>query len=210
MKFTLTLLALITLLAACQSNTEPTDTLPTLAVLPDASATASVVPTEALTAEVTTEATSEVTESVEESATPAALPTETFTPTATLTRTPRPVTATHTVEPTLAAVGTATQAVLEAPRYSTFTPMPAGTATQAVANVVADVIINEAQFQEEVNRNILAYPSMHSAVVDFVPGAINVQMTTVDGSSASITGARHHHGNTQRRTRHHHHQRYSD
>lgn len=188
MKFTITLLALITLLTACQPNPEPTDTLPTLAVLPDASITPSAIPTEAVTEEATTEVTAEVTTGAEESSTPAAVPTETFTPTATLTRTPRPVTATHTVEPTLAAVGTSTQAILEAPRYSTFTPMPAGTSTQTVANVVADVIINEAQFQEEINRNILAYTSMQSAVVDFVPGAINVQMTTVDGSSAAITG----------------------
>lgn len=188
MKFTIPLLALLLVLAACQPTPPPDETLPTLAVL-EGSATASVTPTEAdVTSEVTAEATTEVSaEATDESSTPAALPSETPTPTATLTRTPRPVTPTPTVEPTLAAIGTATQAILEAPRYSTFTPEPSG-GDQGVASYVADVTISEAQFQEEVDRNLLAYPSMQSAVVDFVPGAINVQMTTVDDNFATMSG----------------------
>ncbi len=188
MKFTIPLLALVILLAACQPNAEPTDTLPTIAVLPNASATATAAPTEAKTAEVTTEASAEVTVTVDETATPPAVPSETLQPTATLTRTPRPVTATHTVEPTQAAIGTATQAVIEAPRYSTFTPAPASGGNQGSTNVVADVVISEAQFQEEIDRNLLAYGSMQSAVVDFVPSAINVQMTTFDANGSTTSG----------------------
>lgn len=188
MKFTIPLLALIILLAACQPTDEPTDTLPTLAVLPDASATASTTPTEEVVSKVTPEAPAEATISADESSTPAALPSETAEPTATLTRTPRPTTPTPTVEPTLAAIGTATQAILEAPRYSTFTPAPAGSNDQGIANIVADVTIDGSQFQEEIDRNILAYPSMQSARIDFVPGAINVEMTTVDDNFATITG----------------------
>ncbi|MCA0457299.1 MAG: hypothetical protein LCI00_25230 [Chloroflexi bacterium] len=189
MKFTIPLLALLLVLAACQPTTPPDETLPTLAVLEAASATASITPTNAdIMSEVTAEATTEApAEATQESGTPAALPSETPTPTATLTRTPRPVTPTPTVEPTLAAISTATQAILEAPRYSTFTPEPSG-GDQGVASYVADVTISEAQFQEEIDRNILAYPSMQSAVVDFVPGAINVQMTTVDDNFATMSG----------------------
>src|SRR6187402_3212301 len=130
MKFTIPLLALILILAACQPTAAPTETLPTLAVLSasaTAEATETAAATEAQTAEITAEATAESSVEATEAVNLPDMPTDTPQPTNTATVTPRPVTATHTVEPTLAAVGTATQAVLEAPRYATFTAAPLGT-----------------------------------------------------------------------------------
>ncbi len=175
------------LLAACQPTTEPTDVLPTLAVLSKATDDASATPVATETIEVTTEITAEVT--VEASATNAAVPfpTEIDTQTPTATRTLRPVTATNTVEPTQAAIGTATQAVLEAPRYATFTAAPAGTLV-AASNLqqVADVLITEQQFQEEVDLKLLTTPSIERAIVNFTAGAIVVQMTA-DGVTGTVT-----------------------
>lgn len=187
MKFTIPLLALILVLAACQPNSTPTETLPTVAVL-EASATAEVtstaVATEAQTAEATAESTAEATENVSAGG----LPTDTTAPTQTSTATRRPVTPTNTVEPTQAAIGTATQAILEAPRYATFTAAPLGTLPPTNnLKQVADVVINEQQFQEEVNLNLLTSNSIQSAVVDFVPGAIKVQMTTSGATPFSGT-----------------------
>ncbi len=163
-------------LAACQPNVTPTETLPTVAVL---GATATVEPTEAETAEVTAEATVESTSEATESVSAGGLPSETAQPTQARTVTPRPVTPTNTIEPTQAAIGTATQAVLEAPQYATFTAAPLGTLPPANNfKQVADVVITEQQFQEEVDLNLLKSNSIQSATVDFVPGAIKVQMTT--------------------------------
>ena len=191
MKFTIPLLALILVLAACQPSATPTETLPTIAVLSGSAtveATEAAAATEAQTAEITTEATAESTVEATESISTGGLPTDTPQPTNTVTVTPRPVTATNTVEPTQAAIGTATQAVLEAPRYATFTAAPLGTLPPTNnLKQVADVVINEQQFQEEVNLKLLTSPSIQSAVVDFVPGAIKVQMTTSGATPISGT-----------------------
>ena len=180
MKFTIPLLALILILAACQPTTTPTETLPTIAVLDAVTAEVTEAQTvEAQTAEVTIEVTSESTVEATEAIISPDMPTDTAEPTNPATVTPRPVTPTQTIEPTQAAIGTATQAVLEAPRYATFTAAPLGTIPPTSSlKQVADVVINEQQFQEEVNLNLLTSSSMQSAVIDFVPGAIKVQMTT--------------------------------
>ena len=177
MKFTIPLLALILVLAACQPSAQPTDVLPTAAVLPSA-VTNSPVPTEAQTAEATSESTAEETE--------AAIPetdTETPVPSDTPTSTTRPMTATHTLEATQAAIGTATAA----PHYATFTAAPAGTLPAASGlNQVADVTVSEQQFHEAIDAQIGSIPSIQSAVVDFVPGEIHVKMIT--SGATPVTG----------------------
>ncbi len=191
MKLTIPLLTLILMLAACQPSTNPTEVLPTVAALPNSSTaevTAESTATEAKTAEVTSEVTAQQTAEVTEAALPGILPSDTPQPTSTATVTPRPMTATPTVEPTQAAIGTATQAILERPSYATFTAAPAGTLPPASNfKQVADVTITEEQFQEEVNLKLLSTQTIQSAVVDFVPGAIKVQMTTSGATPISGT-----------------------
>ncbi len=191
MKFTIPLLALLLVLAACQPTTTPTETLPTLAVLSGSASvevTVEASATAAQTAEATIEAIAESTVEATETVISPDFPTDTPEPTSTFTITPRPVTPTNTVEPTQAAIGTATQAVLEAPHYATFTAAPLGTLppTNNLKQVAA-VIINEQQFQEEIDLRLLASPNIQSAVVDFVPGAIKVQMTTSGATPISGT-----------------------
>jgi hypothetical protein len=166
MKFTIPLLGLILVLAACQPSAQPTEVLPTIAVLPG-SGTAPTIPTEPQPTAATVEKTSEIT--LEPSVTSGeAIVKPTDTPTAA-----------PTVEPTQAAISTATEKALELPVYATFTAAPAGTLPPASNfNQVADVLINEKQFQEEINAALPSKPGIQSAVVDFVPGAIVVKMTT--------------------------------
>lgn len=184
------LLALILILAACQPSASPTEVLPTVAVLPNSSTaevTAEATATEAKTAEATVETTTELIAEATEQVLPGVLPSDTPQPTSTATITPRPMTSTPTVEPTQAAVGTATQAILERPSYATFTAAPVGTLPPASDfKQVADVTITEQQFQEEVNLKLLTTQTIQSAVVDFVPGAIKVRMTT--SGAAPISG----------------------
>ncbi len=172
---------LITLLlaAACQPASTETPVLPTLAVLP--SLTPSDAPTETPTETETPGPTLTPSITPTPSDTPTYTPFPTFTPTERPTQTPR-----VTVEPTQAAVATGTAAALEAPRFSTVTP---GGSVQANATpqMVADLTITEAQFQEEVNVQMTSYAAIQRARVDFVPGGINVELTAL-GGQAFITG----------------------
>ena len=178
MKFTIPLLALILVLAACQPSVQPTEVLPTVAVLPSGgtatinepqTAEATAATTVEVTAENTGEATAEATESTIQTETQTAVPT-------------------NTLEPTQAAISTATEKALELPVYATFSAAPVGTLPPAGNfNQVADVLINEQQFQKEIDSALPAKPSIQSAVVDFVPGAIVVRMTTNGATSVSGT-----------------------
>src|SRR5690349_17309006 len=112
MKFTIPLLALILVLAACQPSAQPTEVLPTVAVLPSGS-TATAIPTEQKTAEATVETTVEATAEVTAEATDST--------NQTITQTAVP---TNTLEPTQAAISTATEKALELPVYATFTAAP--------------------------------------------------------------------------------------
>ncbi|MBA3874421.1 MAG: hypothetical protein H0X30_35275 [Anaerolineae bacterium] len=180
MKFTIPLLALILVLAACQPSAQPTDALPTVAVLP-AGTTATVSPTKAQTAEATSEATIESTVEGTVEATAEATSEATVEASGTAI-------ATDTTEPTQAAINTATEAALEVPVYATFTAAPAGTLPPASnLNQVADVVINEEQFQKELDLALAGKPSIQSATVDFVPGAIVVKMTTSGATPISGT-----------------------
>jgi hypothetical protein len=170
---------LLALLAACQPAT-PDSALPTLAVLP------SLTPTETVTAPPTATFTPEASATPTETLTPTITSTPTDTPEPTLppraTDTPFP-----TVEPTLAAIGTATEAALEQPKFMTLTPPPLGTLPPATPQQLADVVITQSQFQEAVNAQLSAYPSIQRAVIDFVPDGIQVELTAL-GGEAFITG----------------------
>jgi hypothetical protein len=171
-------IAALALLAACQPSAQPQGELPTLAVLP------SLTPTDAPTETPAPSATPQTPSATPE---PSATPTQTETPLP--SQTPRPSrTPTPTIEPTFAVVASATAALVEAPRFATFTPAPPGsTPIPGGPQQMAAVTITEAQFQEEVSRLIGGYPSMQSARVDFVPDGISVELTAL-GGEAFISG----------------------
>ncbi len=168
--------ALLLLVAACApAAPSATPELPTLAVLPsltpEAAASDTPRPTD----------THAPTNTVPPTSTPA--PTTTPPP----TRTPRPTeTPRATVEPTRAAISSATAAVQEAPRFATFTPNPGGAPPGTPAQL-ADVVITERQFQEALDVRLAGVSGIDRAVVDFVPGAITVELTAL-GGEALTTG----------------------
>jgi hypothetical protein len=175
MKRLIPVLLVLVLAAACQPAAPTGEELPTLAVLP------SVTPTATLTTTPAPSATPPPT------STPTAPPADTATPTPTPTSTPSP-TPVFTANPTLVAIGTATAIVEEAPRYATFTPPPPGsTPVPGTPQQVADVVVTERQFQEEVDLKIRDIEAIELAQVDFVPGGIDVELTAL-GGEAFITG----------------------
>jgi hypothetical protein len=173
MKFFWTIVLAALLIAACQPDTSglPQE-LPTLAVL------ASLTPT--LDVDVPT-------------AEPTAVPdTNTPPPTETIprptdvpqpTNTPRP-TATP-IDPTQAAAVALTAAVDLAPRIITLTPN--ANAVVGTAQVLADVIITESQFQQAMNAAIAEISNIQQAYVDFQPDGIYVDLTAL-GGQAYIAG----------------------
>lgn len=203
-RFAIIILVLFAI-AACQPTTD--EPVPTLAVLP--SATLSLTPSLTFTPAPTTDpvditrtAVAELNATVEaqaqQTATERAIqqqtaaaasdtptPTHTLTPTETLTPTATP--------DVLADFATSTAAVIEAPRLSTFTPIPLGVTARArptstgTPQLVADVVITEAQFQEEIDRLIADNDTIQDAVIDFMPGGVNVRLTAL-GGQAFTTG----------------------
>ncbi len=164
-------------LAACQPAEQPSgEALPTVASLPTVTTTPSPMPSETPTLTATVAITNTIAATA--TITNTAGPTNTPIP----SRTPTPITPTATLEATAAAVGTSTQAVLEAPRFITLTPGDSSGSQQLAA-----LVINEQQFQEELDVRRLTYPTIQAAVVDFVPGAINLTLTATDGVS-DVTG----------------------
>ena len=154
--------------AACQPAPQPTLELPTLAVLP--SLTPSDEPTNTPTITLTPR--------------PSDTPAPTLTSTPPPTDTPRPTQTRALLDPTAAGNATSTAIVQEAPRFSTVTPSANGGETN---QVVADVVITEAQFQEELDQQIADKPSIQSARIDFVPEGMEVELTAL-GGQAFITG----------------------
>lgn len=157
----------ILIAAACQPAPQPRLELPTLAVLP--SLTPSDEPTNTPTVTLTPR--------------PSDTPAPTLTSTPPPTDTPRPTQTRALLDPTAAGNATSTAIVQEAPRLSTLTPSANGESDQ----VVADVVITEAQFQEELDQQIADKSSIQSARVDFVPEGILVELTAL-GGQAFITG----------------------
>lgn len=171
---------LLMLASACApAAQQATPPLPTLAVLP------SLTPSET-TAVAATDAPATDTPTPTQTLRPSSAPT--LTATASPTRTQQPTATTRaTIEATRAAISTATEAVLEAPRFSTFTPAPGGNISPGTPAQLADVVIAERQFQEELDQRLQTIPSIERAIVDFVPGAINVELTA-SGGEALTTG----------------------
>lgn len=200
MRLPISLLIMLVIVTACQPTDD--DPLPTIAQVPSATVTDTVepsetpivptdTPTNTLTPTDTATATATVTPDI--SSTPSNTPTETLTPTntftPTVTLTPSPdVNATRGVE------RTATQRVVEAPVFSTFTPLPPGVAivvrptSTGTPQVVADVIITEAQLQEEVNRILSDNADISRVVVRYQQGGVDIELTARNDGGAFITG----------------------
>lgn len=171
------LIALLLLAAAC-APAEPPE-LPTLAVLPTATPEATPTATPTLTHTPAPTLTPSVTPTLTRTPTP----TDTPPPTRTPTFTPTP---SVTIPPATANAATATEAALRIPRFATFTPGP-GAPPPGTPALLADVVITERQFQEVVNARLPAIPSIAGAILDFVPGGINVELTA-QGGAALTTG----------------------
>jgi hypothetical protein len=180
------MLVVAVLAAVCSPTRE--DEVPTLAVLP------SVTPTEVITDTAEPTETEEPTETPLPSNTPTFTytPTKTSTPTETLTpsRTPVP---SDTPNATRAVVGTATAERIEAPQFSTFTPIAPGLAALArptstgTPQVMADVVITESQFQEEVTRILENNPRVSQSELRITGEGVRVNLTAL-GSEAFVTG----------------------
>jgi hypothetical protein len=171
------LITFFLLLAACQPAATETPELPTLASFPTLTETEAPTETSTPTETQGPTATETATPTPSITSTPSSTPTYTRTPTITPTTS-------ATVDVTDALIATGTAAAQEAPVISTVTP---GGNIAATPQAVADVVITERQFQEEVNAEIVDIPSIQRAQIDFVPGGINVELTAL-GGQAFITG----------------------
>ena len=177
------------ILVACQpaSDDDTPPDLPTLVEFPTETNTPVASPT------ATQTETPLPTNTATETPLPTNTATETPLPTNTLPPTPTPV-ATETVNPTAALRGTSTAIIAEAPVFSTFTPLPPGAiavvarpTSTGTPEVVADVIITESQFQEEVTRLITDVEAISRARVSFVEEGVRYDITA-DNGGVFVTG----------------------
>lgn len=175
MKSVICIMMLALLLAACGPAEEAEqDTLPTLAQLP--SETPTETPTE----------TPEPTATHTSTSTPRPSPTSTPTATSTPTEEPTPV----VLDPTRVFAATATAAVEQAPVFATFTPRPPGAAAPPAGTpqVLAQVLITERQFQEQVDLHVVSRPDVQGAEVNFTPEGIVITVTALGEGGAFTTG----------------------
>jgi hypothetical protein len=175
------LFALISvLIAACQPTT-PLEDLPTQVEFPTETNTPEASPT------ATNTNTPEPTETASHTPTETATATHTLTPTITLT-------ASETPNATFAFSGTSTAAVIEAPRLSTLTPLPAGGISVIVARptgtpeVMADLVITRPQFQEEMDLLLRDAPSISRARISFETGRGVLVDLTAEDNGVFVTG----------------------
>ncbi|PJF34002.1 MAG: hypothetical protein CUN57_00675, partial [Phototrophicales bacterium] len=177
------ILILITmgLLAACQTTSEEAE-LPTLAALPSETATLTETPSPTMTESPTVEPTNTRQPSRTPSHTPTDTPTQTPIPPDTAT--PEP-----TYNVTRAFVETSTAEVEEAPVYATFTPATSGVIRIATGTpqMVADLVINESQFQEEITRLVDLRDDVESAEVDFIEETGMAFTITAKGSAGTLS-----------------------
>lgn len=178
-------LAAALLLAGCGGDGDSDDeVVPTLIELPTETATDDAAQVDASATAVTSEA---------ETATRTAAPTVTPTATSAATLTSPPTatfipSATSSPPPTADVAASATAAILEAPRYATFTPPAAGVTLPptTIPLMAADVVITEDQFQEEVDLLIAQNPLIDRASVTFAGGqqpGIRVNMIAYGGEA---------------------------
>ncbi len=171
-------------LVACQAEPTEEPALPTLAILP----TETTVPTETSSPTATATLTATQTSTTQPTRTPSHTPTNTptETPIPPDTATPEP-----TVDLTRAFIGTATSAVEEAPSFATFTPAADGVIrlSTGTPQMVADLVINERQFQEEITRLVELREDVESVEIDFIEDAgIAFNITAKAGNGALSTG----------------------
>lgn len=164
-------LALVAVLTACQPAEVDEGQLPTLAVLP------TLVPT----GEIIIPPTAESEPATDEPILPTATQTDSpsATPLSVASPTPEDI-------PTDAPRTQATLSPEEEPRIMTLTP-GGNTRPNATPQVLADFVISEEQFQTELSRQLQNVSKVESAIVDFVPEGMNIQVTAL-GGQALITG----------------------
>ncbi len=172
-------------LAACQADPTEEPALPTLASIPTETATLTTTPSPTATVTNTLVPTNTSQPTRTPSPTPTNTPTQTDIPDDTAT--PEP-----TANATSAFISTSTAAVEEAPIFATFTPASSGGAIQlstGVPQMVADLVVNERQFQEEITRLVEERDDVESAVVDFIAEAgIAFEVTARGENGALSTG----------------------
>jgi len=171
-------------LAACQAEPTAEPELPTLAVLPSET----VEPTETATLTLTASLTPTQTATTQPTRTPSHTPTNTPTDTPIPADTATPV---ETLDLTRAFIGTATSAVEEAPIFATFTPATSGVVRIATGTpqMMADVVITERQFEEEITRLVALRDDVESVDIDFVEeSGIGFIITAKSGNGIISTG----------------------
>ncbi|MGQ9886904.1 MAG: hypothetical protein ACUVSX_00295 [Aggregatilineales bacterium] len=166
------------LLAACQPAPEPPP-LPTLAVLADTAAQPTPTQESTPAAEAAAVPSDTPQASPAPSDTPTALASATLIPSATFTPPP------PTVPPPTATLDLPPTPTLPAVRVSTVTPPPAGAVSTPLA--VADLVITERQFQDEIDRRVPSIDTIQRVRIDFTPQSINAELTAL-GGAAFVTG----------------------
>lgn len=167
------------LLAACQPQPEPPP-LPTRAALDDAAAQPTPTQESAPDAAEAAAVPSDTPQAPPAASdTPTALASATLIPSATFTPLP-PTTPPPTATPDLPPTPT-----LPAVRISTVTPPPGGAAATPLA--LADLVITERQFQDEIDRRVPSMDTIQRVRVDFTPQSINAELTAL-GGTAFVTG----------------------
>lgn len=189
MRKTALIFFIIFLVSACQPAEEIGE-LPTRAVLPSATPTEEATRTPTATHTPTATYTSTVlnTPTPRDTHTPTLTPSLTFTP----SNTPVP---SETLDATIAVQASATAQIVEAPALATFTPLPPGPigiaarpTSTGTPEIVADVIITPAQFQEEMDRILAEEESVSRTQVTFAENeGITIELTALS-EGVFITG----------------------
>jgi hypothetical protein len=175
------------LLASCAPADETLPTLVPTSTATDVPSTVTNTPSPVPTTAVPPTATDTATFTPSPTITPLPTLTLTFTPTNTPTFTVTPTRAPATANPTVFAIASATARVIEQPVISTFTPLPPNATARPTSTgtpqAVADVIILEGQFQEEVDRILRDNPAVSDAEINFTPQGVQVLMTASGGDA---------------------------
>lgn len=183
----LIMLALVALLIASCAPAD--DTLPTLAPSVEPSP---LPPTLTLTpSEVPPTQPPTATRTPRPTVSATSLPTLTLSPTATVTPT-ETMTLPPTVNVTVFAAASATAFVIERPVFVTLTPVPPGVVARPTSTgtpeVIADVVITESQFQEELSRLLTGVTGVINTQVKFEDGHVRV-LLSARGTDAITSGS---------------------
>ncbi|GEM_PF-1051911 len=188
MKSSAFIVILALLLAGCSGGTDDNTAVPTRIALESTAEAAMDATAEALSDETTPPPTAETTvEAVTLTSRPSTMTaTATLEPTATF-EPPATSTTVATADNAGSSAASATAAIVEAPRFSTLTPLPSGAvAPTGAPQVAADVLITEPQFQEELDLAINDNPAIDSAFATFESGenpGIRVNLVAYGGEA---------------------------